>query len=223
MEAMKIDANLRKVVGKKVKTLRLGGSVPAVMYGKGVEAIVIQLDNKDVDRLLSQAGGSTVIDLSIGKDTHKVLVRAVQRDPITLDLMHVDFLKVAMDVAIRTYIPIELVGEAPAVKELGGVLVTGMTEVEVEALPSDLVDKISVDLEVLEGMDDSIMVGDLFLGKDVKVLTDPEEVVAHMMYQMAEEEEEEVVEEIDEALAAAEPDLVGREEDEESKEERAES
>jgi large subunit ribosomal protein L25 len=218
METMTIEATPREVIGKKVKTLRRSGSVPAVLYGKGVEAFAIQMDGKELERLLSQAGGSTVIDLSIGKDKHKVLLRAVQRDPITLDLVHVDFLKVAMDVAIRTYVPIELVGEAPAVKDLGGVLVTGLSEIEVEALPSDLVDRISVDLDVLRGMDDSITVGDLFPGKNVKVLTDPDEVIAHMMYQVIEEVEEELVEEIDEALAAAEPEIVRRDEGEEPEE-----
>ncbi len=218
MENMKIEASPRKVIGKQVKALRQSGLVPAVLYGQGVESIAIQMDGRELEKLLTQAGGSTLIDLAIGKDAHKVLLRAVQRDPITLDLIHVDFLKVAMDVAIRTYVPIELVGEAPAVKDLGGVLVTGLSEIEVEALPSDLMDRISVDLEVLQGMDDSITVGDLFPGKNVTVLTDPEEVVAHMMYQVIEEEEEEVVEEIDEALAEAEPEIVGRVEGEEPEE-----
>ncbi len=215
MEAIILEASPRTVIGKKVKSLRRDGFVPAVMYGKDVEPTAIQLDDKETDKLLSQAGGSTLIDLKIGKKTHKVLFRAVQRDPITQRLIHVDFLQVAMDVAIRTHIPIELVGEAPAVKNLGAVLVTGLSEVEVEALPSDLIDRITVDLEALQEMDDSITVGDLFLGKDVKVLTEPEEVVAHVMYQVIEEEEEEVVEELEEVLEEAEPEVVGRAEREE--------
>lgn len=212
MEAIILEAEPRKVTGKKVKTLRRAGVVPAIMYGKDVEPTAIQLDDKETDKLLSQAGGSTLIDLKIGKKTHKVLFRAVQRDPITQKLLHVDLLQVAMDVAIRTYVPIELVGEAPAVKNLGGVLVSGLSEIEVEALPSDLIDRITVDLEVLQEMDDSITVGDLFAGKDVTVLTDPEEVVAHIMYQIAEEIEEEVVEELEEVLEQGEPEAVDREE-----------
>jgi large subunit ribosomal protein L25 len=215
MEAITLEASPRTVTGKKVKLLRQEGLVPAIMYGKDVEPTAIQLDDRETVKLLSQAGGSTLIDLKIGKKTHKVLFRAVQRDPITLSLIHVDFLQVAMDVAIRTYVPIEFVGEAPAVKNLGAVLVTGMTEIEVEALPSDLVDRITVDLEVLHEMDDSITVGDLFLGKDVKVLTEPEEAVAHVMYQIIEEEEEEVVEELEEILEEGEPEVAGRAEREE--------
>jgi large subunit ribosomal protein L25 len=216
MEAIILEAEPREVTGKKVKVLRQAGVVPAILYGKDVEPTAIQLNDKETDKLLSQAGGSTLIDLKIGKKTHKVLFRAVQRDPITQQLLHIDLLQVAMDVAIRTYIPIELVGEAPAVKNLGGVLVSGMSEIEVEALPSDLIDRITVDLEVLEEMDDSITVGDLFAGKDVTVLTDPEEVVAHIMYQIAEEIEEEVVDELEEVLEEGEEEEVDREEAEEA-------
>jgi large subunit ribosomal protein L25 len=216
MEATTIEATPRKVIGKKVKLLRLTGMVPAIMYGAGVEPAVIQLVDREVDKLLSKAGGSTVIDLKIEKETHKVLFRAVQRDPISLKLVHVDFLKVAMDVIIRAYVRIELVGEAPAVKDLGGVLVTGMTEIEVEALPSDLIDRITVDLDVLREMDDSITVADLLFGKDVKVLTNREEVVAHIMYQVIEEEEEEVVDELDELLVDEEGEMVEGAEQEET-------
>jgi large subunit ribosomal protein L25 len=216
MDAVILEAEPRKVTGKKVKMLRQDGVVPAILYGKDVESTAIQLDDKETDKLLSQAGGSTLIDLKIGKKTHKVIFRAVQRDPITQQLLHIDLLQVAMDVAIRTYIPIELVGEAPAVKNLGGVLVTGMSEIEVEALPSDLVDRITVDLDVLQEMEDSITVGDLFAGKDVNVLTDSEEVVAQIMYQIAEEIEEEVVDELEEVLEEGEEEMVDREEGEEA-------
>ncbi len=211
MDVIILEAQPREVTGKKVKKLRQSGKVPAIMYGKDVEPTAIQLDDKETDKLLSQAGGSTLIDLKIGKKTHKVLFRAVQRDPITLQLLHVDLLQVAMDVAIRTTIPIELVGEAPAVKNLGGVLVSGVNEIEVEALPSDLIDRITVDLEVLQEMEDSITVGDLFAGKDVTVLSDPDDVVAQIMYQIAEEIEEEVVEELEEVLEDGEEEVVSGE------------
>jgi large subunit ribosomal protein L25 len=216
MEAIILEAQPRKVTGKKVKLLRQSGVVPAIMYGKDVEPTAIQLDDKETDKLLSQAGGSTLIDLKIGKKTHKVLFRAVQRDPITLQLLHVDLLQVAMDVAIRTTIPVELVGEAPAVKNLGGVLVSGVNEIEVEALPSDLVDRITVDLEVLQEIEDSITVSDLFAGKDVTVLSDPDDVVAQIMYQIAEEIEEEVVEELEEVLEEGEEEVVSGEEAEDT-------
>jgi len=111
-----------------------------------------------------------------------------------------------MDVVIRTEVPVELVGEAPAVKMLAGILVSGLDEIEVEALPSDLPDRVSVDMSVLENIDDAITVGDLFLGKGVKVLTDASEVVAHVIYQAVEE-----VEEVVEAVAVeGEPEVIER-------------
>jgi large subunit ribosomal protein L25 len=129
-------------------------------------------------------------------DTHQVLVREIQRDVIRGDLKHIDFLKVAMDVVIKTEVPIELIGEAPAVSEQGGLLVAGLSEIEVEALPSDLPDRITVDVSVLLEIDDAITVADLMIGERVEVLSEPDEIIAHVIYQAEEviEEEEEVEE-----------------------------
>lgn len=132
-------------------------------------------------------------------------------------MKHVDFLKVAMDEVIRTSVPVELVGEAPAIRELGGVLVTGLAEIEVEALPSDLPDRMTVDLEILAEIDDNITVGDLNFGKGVEVLTGLDEVLARVIYQVEEEIEEEVVEE--EILVEEEPELIERGKREEEEEE----
>lgn len=202
-----LDAERRQAVGKKVRAVRRQGMVPAVLYGSGVDGLPIQLEAKEAERLLAGASASTLVDLKVGDDQHKVLVRDVQRDVIQRTLVHIDFLKVAMDVAIRTTVPIELVGEAPAAKELGGVLVTGVTEIEVEALPSDLPDRVVVDLEPLVEIDDAITVGDLYIGEGVNVKTDPDENVAHVIYLAEEEEEEE--EELEGLLElGAEPELV---------------
>jgi large subunit ribosomal protein L25 len=137
----------------------------------------------------------------------------ISRQPI-----HVDFLEVAMDVTIRAVVPIELVGEAPAVRELGGVLVAGLNEIEVEALPSNLPDRITVDISGLETFDDSLTVGDLAVGEGVIVLTEADEAIANVVYQAVEEEPEEV----EEVLEEFEPELVeraGREEEESEEEE----
>lgn len=212
-----LEAERREAVGKKVRAVRRQGMVPAVLYGSGVDGLPIQLDAKEAERLLAGASASTLVDLKVGEEDHTVLVRDVQRDVIRRNLVHIDFLKVAMDVAIRTTVPIELVGEAPAAKELGGVLVTGVTEIEVEALPADLPDRVVVDLEPLAEIDDAITVADLYIGDGVKVNTDPDENVAHVIYLAEEEEEEE--EELEGLLElGAEPELVdqrGLEEEEE--------
>lgn len=218
MSTHNLEANERSAIGKKVRAIRRQGMVPAVLYGHGVDGLPIQVDAKEVEQLLSDVSASTLIDLQVDGEDHKVLVRDVQRDVIRRDLMHVDFLKVAMDVAIRTTVPVELVGEAPAARELGGILVTGVTEIEIEALPEDLPDRIIVDLEPLKEIDDAIAIEDLYLGDGVTILTDTSENVAHVIY-MAEEELEEEEDELEGLLElGAEPELVdqrGLEEDEE--------
>ncbi|MFP3852979.1 MAG: 50S ribosomal protein L25 [Anaerolineales bacterium] len=207
MSEYTIQANERTAIGKKVRAIRRQGMVPGVLYGHGVDGQPIQMDTKEAEQLLSDVSASTLIDLKVDGSEHKVLVRDVQRDVIKRNLMHIDFLKVAMDVAIRTTVPVELVGEAPAAHELGGILVTGVTEIEVEALPEDLPDRILVDLEPLKEIDDAISIADLYLGDGVTVLTDPSENVAHVIY-MAEEEEEEEDELEGLFELGAEPELV---------------
>jgi large subunit ribosomal protein L25 len=209
LETHTLEANARTMVGKRVKQIRKQGQVPAILYGSGIEPVPIALDALETARVMSGITGSTLIDLNIGDQSHKVIIRDVQRDPISREMVHVDFLKVAMDVAIRTEVPIELVGNAPAVKDYGGVLVAGLSEIEVEALPGDLPDRISVDLGVLAEIDDAITVEDLVIGKGVKVSNDPGDIIAHVIY-MAEEEEEEEEEELEVLGVGAEPELVER-------------
>lgn len=198
MKETVIEAEKRTHMGKKVRALRRQGLLPAILYGADTEPIPIQMNAHEATQTLSGASGATLIDLNLEGDTHKVLVREVQHDVIRRDLLHVDFLKVAMDVRIRAEVPVELVGEAPAAKELGGVLVPGLNTIEVEALPSDLIDRVVVDLSPLEEIDDSIHVSDLSLGEGIEIITEPDELLARVIYQVEEvleeeEEEEELI------------------------------
>lgn len=196
MEALKLKASKRTVIGKQVQALRREGLLPGVMYGAGTESIPIEMDLHEASQLLAGTSQSTLIELAVDKEPHTVLVREVQRDVLRGDYLHVDFLKVAMDVRIRASVPIELVGEAPAAQEAGGVLVTGVSTIEVEALPADLTDRITIDLESLVNIDDTITVGDLGFGADITVLTDLDELVARVIYQEEEIIEEPVLEEV---------------------------
>jgi len=199
MEAVTLDANERKTIGKQVKALRRQGLLPAVIYGVGIDPLPIELDEKVASRVLANVGGSTLIDLKIGKDTHKVLVREFQRDVIRRNILHVDFLVVAMDVVITAVVPVVLVGEAPAMEELGGIIVSGLNEIEVEALPEDLPEQVTADIGALASMNDAITAGDLALGEKVTLITDPGETIANVIAQMAEEViEEEELEELEE-------------------------
>ena len=195
MSELILNAEHREVTGKKVKVLRRQGYLPAVLYGVGIESIPIKLDLKEASKVISAAGSSTLVMLKIGKKQHQVLVRETQRQVIRRGLQHVDFLKVAMDVAIRAEVPIEFVGEAPAVIDLGGVLVTELVEIEIESLPADLPDQVTVDLELLAEITDTIKVGDLSFGEGVEVITSPDDVITRVIYQVEEEIEEEELEE----------------------------
>lgn len=209
MSELVLNAEPREVTGKKVKALRRQGFLPAVLYGAGIESIPIKLDLKEASTVISAAGSSTLVLLKIGKKQHQVLVRDTQRQIIRRGLQHVDFLKVAMDVTIRAEVPVEFVGEAPAVRDLGGVLVTDLVEIEVEALPADLPDRITVDLELLAEVNDTITVGDIAFGEGVEVITSPDEVITRVIYQVEEEIEEE--EELEEVIPTEEePEVIER-------------
>jgi len=218
MDEIQLQAKKRTIIGKQVKVLRREGLIPGIVYGGEGDPIPVELDALDTSRILTQTSASSLIALKVGRKSHTVLLRDIQYDVIRREPIHVDFLEVAMDETIRTTVPIEFVGEAPGVKELGGVLVTGLNELEIEALPADLPDRISVDLEILDEIDTSISVRDLLIGQGVEVLTNSNEVIAHIVYQEIEEIIEEEVEEIVDTLL--EPELVERgKEDEEGEEE----
>lgn len=220
MENRTLHANPRSLKGKRVNALRRSGRMPAVLYGRGTEPVAIELEARDAARVLDQASASTLLDLILNGETHKVLVREVQRHPLRRSMDHVDLLKVALDVAIRTSVPVDLTGEAPAVKLFGGVLVTGVSEIEVEALPEDLPSRITVDLEPLATMEARITVGDIFAGKGVRVLTEPHQVIARVIYQVEEKLEEEVA---PSTLAGVEPEIIGRGKKEEEEGEEGEA
>ncbi len=220
MENRVLSAQPRKMKGKHVGALRRSGKLPGILYGRGTDPIAIEMEAISAGRVLEAASASTLLDLQLNGETHKVLVRETQRHPLRRTLDHVDLMKVALDVAIRTTVPIELTGEAAAVKTFGGVLVTGISAIDVEALPADLPSRVTVDLEPLATMEARITVGDLFLGKGVRVLSDPQAVVARVIYQV-----EEKLEEVAAPVSAvpAEPEIIGRGKKEEELEEEAEA
>jgi large subunit ribosomal protein L25 len=224
MDALKLSASKRTTVRKGINALRRAGLLPGVVYGTGIEAISIEMDGHIASKLLARASRSTLIELEVDDEPHTVLVRELQRDVIRGDYLHVDFLKVAMDVRIRASVPIELVGEAPAAQEAGGILVSGVTTIEVEALPADLTDRVSVELESLAKIDDSITVADLYLGENITILTDSDELVARVIYQEEEIIEEPVLEEeLEEVLEGEEVEEGVVEEDAAEAEDAAES
>lgn len=188
MATKTLHATPRTVIGKQVGALRRAGQLPAVLYGRNREALPIQLEALAAANMLRRVSGAELLDLEVDGEVHKSLVREIQRDFIKGHLLHVDFYEVAMDRTLRVQIPISLIGSSPAAKSGDAVLVHGVTEIEIECLPADLISRVEVDLGELREVGQAIFVRDVYTPKTVKVLTDGDELVARVTYARAEEE-----------------------------------
>ncbi|MEY4221365.1 MAG: 50S ribosomal protein L25 [Chloroflexi bacterium] len=189
MEIVELSANIRTRKRKGIKALRREGLLPAVVYGALPEPLAVQLDTHSTTQILRRLHGTTLIDLKVAGRTHKSLVREVQRDVIRGHLMHIDFLAVAMDKPIRLQVAVELTGIAP-VLQLGGVTVMhGLSEIEIECLPGDLVSNIMVDLASLVAAGDSIHVRDITAPKGITILSSQDEMLARASFVEQEKEE----------------------------------
>jgi large subunit ribosomal protein L25 len=188
MENHKLTATRRTVIGKRLGPLRRSGQVPAVMYGPGTESQPLQINAREAARIFRRVHGAELIDLDVDGTVHKVLVHDLQRHAIRGDFLHVDFYAVDMNRTIRVRIPVRLVGNAPAVTTHSGVLVRGLSDIEVETLPIHLVTAIETDLAELKEIGQAIHVRDLFVPKEITVLTDPDELVARVTFQAKEED-----------------------------------
>lgn len=196
------------------RALRRAQFVPGVLYGPKYETRALQFETATLLRVLKRAGTSHLIDLTIdGVDGNElVLVREVQRHPVTHALWHVDLYRTQADVAIRVEVPIVHHGEAPALEE-GGFINTLLDVLEIECLPRDMPDAIVVDLSVLTDMDSVITVADLQVPEGVTVLTPEDTVVLRPAFAAIEEEAEEEVEEAEEEAVEGEEEAPEGEED----------
>lgn len=180
MEKVVLKATKRDVIGKQVKAMRREGKLPAVIYGRHVEPIAIMLDAHSAGMALSKLTSSSLVTLDVDGKEYPALVRERQRDYIKGLLTHVDFLAVDLTEKIRTNVSISLIGISPAVKDYNGVLVQNLERLEVECLPTDLPERISVDISILKQIGDSIRVHDVdeMLTDKVVVLNNPDDMVA---------------------------------------------
>ncbi len=164
--------------GKKVGVLRKEGLIPAELYGHGIENIHLVVPGKEFNKVFKAAGSSTMVTLNLGKEKKSAMIHDIVRDTVKDDIIHVDFYQVRMDEKITARIPLEFVGESPAVKEKSAVINKSLAEIEVEAFPQDLPHSIKVDLGALDDIDKSIYVKDLVLPKGVTLDIDGDPVVA---------------------------------------------
>ena len=187
MQTITLTAEHRTAVRKRLGPLRRGGGLPAILYGINKTPVSIQLNGREASKIINRIFGTVLIDLALDGQTHKTLLREVQRNFVTDAILHVDFYEVAMDRLMRASVPVRLVGISPAVNTLGGVLVRGLSEIEIECLPGDLMQEVTVDLGVLKQIGDNIHVSDLQVPATIKILTHGEEQIARATYAAQEE------------------------------------
>jgi large subunit ribosomal protein L25 len=187
--AMELSATVRTQLGRAVKALRKDGMVPAELYGHGIKNEHVAVSMKDLRKVLRHAGETSIIDLTVAGKKHPVFIHDVLRNPITDSIENVDFYRVRMDQKIKIKVPLVFTGEAPGVKEKGGVLVRSLAELEIEALPADIPHNIEVDLTKLADIGSSLHVSELTIPGEVRVMVKPEFVVATITARMTEEQE----------------------------------
>jgi large subunit ribosomal protein L25 len=203
-----IVAAPRTILGKKVKQLRRNGRLPANVYGKGVASTAIDLDSREFGRNIKATGLRSMFELSIdgeGKSRY-VIIRGMTRQGGMGEPIHIDFLQVDPNKPIMANVPLHMVGESPAVRDLAGTLVQSLDIVSVRCLPLAIPDSIPVDVTGIKDFDTSVTVADAQIPEGVELLTDPASVVASVVPPRLrlDREEGDEAEEADAAEEAAE-------------------
>lgn len=175
---MDLKVSKREKLGKASNSLLSKGLVPAEIYGRGFKNEHLEVSKSEFIKVFREAGENTIVNLVFGSDKWPALIYEVKRDFLTGEVSHVDFYKVTMTEKIKAKVPLEFMGEPPAVKEKLGVLNKAVSEIEVESLPADLPHRIEVDLSMLDSLDKSVCAKDLKISGAVKILMDPEAVIA---------------------------------------------
>jgi len=216
-----LSSKVRKTLGRKTKSLRVKGILPAVVYGPQKKSIPLELDYKSFEEIYRQAGESSLILLDIASPEIKtenkpqVLIHDVKLDPLSGKFIHVDLYQAPLTVEVEAKVPIVFEGEAPAVKELGGTLVKNISDLEVKALPQNLPKEIRVNISLLKNFEDHILIKDLKLAVGVKILKDSGEIIARIAPpEKIEVELEKPIEEKIEEVEKVEPEKVKESEEE---------
>ncbi len=208
MAVMKLEAAPRTITKHSAREVRETGQVPGEIYGLKKENSSVSVDDKSLGKILETHGESVVLDLSVAGNNEPVVLQDLQVHPVTGDFVHVDFLRINMDEPITVPVHFEFVGTSPAIKELGGVLVKNMTEIDVTCLPADVPLSISVDLTKLVTFDDKFNVTDLIAIEGLTFNEDDGRNIAVVNKPRSDAElaalDEEVTENVDDIEATAE-------------------
>lgn len=221
MDKIILKSKERDIVGKGVKKYRKEGLIPGVIYGHKTKPQNLWVDYLEFKKVFSDAGENTVIELDMESgEKNNVIIYDVQSDPVSDKLSHIDFFKIRMDEKIETEIPLEFIGESPAVKELGGILVKNMDEIPVSCFPADLPHQIEADVSALKTFEDHLKVADLKIPEKVEVLVEKDSVIALVEPPRSDEELAKLEEKVEEDVTKVEG--VVKEEKKEDEEERGE-
>ncbi len=210
MPEIKLTAQKRTLVGKKVKKLRKEGLIPANIFGKRIKSQSLSLDKKEFEKVFEEVGETRIVNLEVEgeKESHPVMVQNLQRNPVTEEILHADLRQVILTEKVTAGIPVEMTGEAPAAEQKLGILIQNISEIEVEALPLDLPEKFVVDVSGLVNVGDEILVKSIKINKSKVELKIDENQVVVKIEPLAKEEvapppvEEVVGEEAEEGVPA---------------------
>jgi len=205
MPQFNVAAEAREKRGKNAaRQLRLSGKIPAVLYGNNEGPVALSVSPKELSSILHSATGHNTIFTLTFQDakTTSVMLKDWQFEPIKGHLLHADLVRIAMDKVLQLNVPITAVGEAKGVKLEGGIFEFVLREVEVECLPTDIPEHIDIDISELS-IGSNFRVSDLKVNPKVKILSDPELVIAHVITPKEEKVAEPVVE-----AAVAEPEVI---------------
>jgi large subunit ribosomal protein L25 len=204
-----VPAESRNETGKNAnRRLRERGLIPGTLYGAKKETISVSVSPREIGSILkSAAGANTLFDLDLGGEKRKVILKEYQREPLKGRILHADFYEVALDKKLEVKVHLELTGVPVGVKTQGGILDFVTRELEVECLPADIPEKITIDVSHLE-LNKHFRVSELKLSDKVTILTGADVVIAHVVVPRAEEEVAPAAEVEAAAPEAAEPEVI---------------
>lgn len=181
-EGLSLDLQARSHTGKKVNRLRRDGIIPVHIYGRGIDSRSLQCDQKTLLPVLRKAGANTAISVSVPGEEAEYLafVREIQFGPIKGDLLHVDFMHVSASERVTVSVPLVLVGAAPAARQAGISVLQVFRDLQVTALPLDMPSELTVDLSVLESLENVIRIGDLALPENVSIAGELEDTLVRL-------------------------------------------
>ena len=191
MKTIELSVEKRSTIGKnEARRTRVGGRIPAVVYGAGKPNVPISVDRKALADLFREGAGENAIfllKLAGSEQSRHAMIRELQRDPVSRKPLHIDFVRVLMDVKVTVRVPIEVLGVARGVKADGGILDVVTREIEIECLPANIPAHLAVDVTEL-GIGDAIRISEIPSVEGVRIVDNPEKVVVHVAHPTREEE-----------------------------------